>query len=236
MSIVEPQQASRQSPEMLLAVNPTGSTSRSSEPIKVFGKRKSSNNRRKAPSSDAYHHAERKKLSSSNGFSVVHNYTDTGTTQTIRIKMTNQVQQPRIDQTTFGNINMRHFESPAPANANSFSNEPAYDNPRVRTQMRVDAQDNRYFTPLQKVNQSSPGGTNVKVQWRLNQNRRPGDLSPSTLQVSPNIRRKKMKDSTMQVHDMVKAQGQSDLFNSMKGSMGARHHQLAKILPARRKR
>ena len=81
----------------------------------------------------------------------------------------------------------------------------AYDNPRVRTQMRVDAQDNRYFTPLQKVNQSSPGGTNVKVQWRLNQNRRPGDLSPSTLQVSPNIRRKKMKDSTMQVHDMVKA-------------------------------
>ena len=73
MSIVEPQQASRQSPEMLLAVNPTGATSRSSEPIKVFGKRKSSNNRRKAPSSDAYHHAERKKLSSSNGFSVVHN-------------------------------------------------------------------------------------------------------------------------------------------------------------------
>ena len=81
--------------------------------------------------------------------------------------MTNQVQQPRIDQ-TFGNINMRHFESPAPANNRSFNEHVhAYDNPRVRTQMRVDAQDNRYFTPLQKVNKSSPGGTNVKVQWRL---------------------------------------------------------------------
>ena len=199
MSMAELQQAPRHSPEMLLAANQTGATSRSSDPIKVFGKRKSSVNRRKAPSSDAYHHAERKKLSSQNGFSVVHNYTDASTTQTIRIKMTNQVQQPRIDQ-TFGNINMRHFESPAPANNRSFNEHVhAYDNPRVRTQMRVDAQDNRYFTPLQKVNKSSPGGTNVKVQWRLQQVRRPGDLSPSTLQVSPNIRRKKLKESTMQV-------------------------------------
>ena len=35
---------------------------------------------------------------------------------------------------------------------------------------------------------------------------------------------------------MTKGQGQSELFNSMKGSMGARHNQLAKIIPARRKR
>ena len=81
------------------------------------------------------------------------------------------------------------------------------------------------------MQQKSPSGT-VKVQWRLDPNGKPmDDLSPATIQASPNVRRKKFKGNTVEVHG-----GQSELFNSMKGSLGARNPQLAKIIPSRRKR
>ena len=62
------------------------------------------------------------------------------------------------------------------------------------------------------------------------------DQSPQTLQASPNIHKKKFRENTVQVQDAQRATGSSDLFNSMKGALGARHPQLSKIIPSRRKR